>query len=174
MVFRVALVGHSQLPAIEDYDEVEFELFKIPGARIKDFKYSERIRSNEWDCVIIFLGGNDLCDHHDADQVVNELLELVSEIQARSIILTQIEKRTYSPARERRHGITTEQYNSLANVTNNKLKRRKRSLGTFHLIHCPAGYNLDSRDGGIHFSETAARSLTTRYMGAIRHAQGDN
>ena len=83
MVFRVALVGHSQLPEIEDYDDVVFESFQIRGARVRDFRQSdqiERIRSNEWNCVIVFLGGNDLCDHHDANQVVNELLELVDNI----------------------------------------------------------------------------------------------
>ena len=76
MVYKVALVGHSQLPEIEDYDDVEFELLKIRGARIRTFEESNcfgRICSEEWDCVIIFLRGNDICDHHDAEQVVNDL-----------------------------------------------------------------------------------------------------
>ena len=177
MVYRVALVGHSQLPEIDDYDNVEFEHFKIRGARISTFEESEYfdyICSNAWNCVIIFLGGNDLCDHHSADQVVNDLLNFVDQTRARTVLVTKIEKRTYRRALERRYNTTTVEYNSLANTANNKLRRRERSRGTFHLIHCPPAYNLNSIDQGIHFDEIATRSLINRYEGAIRNARKDD
>ena len=99
MVYKVALVGHSQLPYIEDYDDVEFEQFKIGGAKIKTFTEDSnygRICSDEWDCVILFLGGNDLCEHHDAGQMVTDLMTFVGEIRAQKIFVTEVEKRTYS------------------------------------------------------------------------------
>ena len=173
MVFKVALVGHSQLPYIDDYDDVEFEQFKIGGARIKTFTEGsnyERICSNEWDCVILFLGGNDLCDHHDAYQMVTELMTFVNDIRAPLKLVTEVEKRTYSSQLEDRYNTTTQQYMRLASTANNKLKHRKKS-GAFRLIHSPSSYNINSRDGGIHFGEIAYRSLVERYVGAINRAR---
>ena len=173
MVFKVALVGHSQLPYIEDYDDVEFEQFKKGGARIEDFTKGsnyERICSDEWDCVILFLGGNDLCDHHDASQMVTELMNFVDDIRAPLKLVTEIEKRTYSRRLGEQHNITNEQYRRLAACANNKLKHRKNS-GAFQLIHTPSSYNNNTRDGGIHFGEIAERSLITRYVGAISRAR---
>ena len=173
MVYKVALVGHSQLPYVEDYDDVEFEQFKIGGARIEDFTKGnnyERICSDEWDCVILFLGGNDLCDHHDALQMVTELMAFVDDIRAPLKLVTEVEKRTYSRQLGERYNITTQQYMRLASVSNNKLKHRKNS-GAFRLIHTPSSYNTNSRDGGIHFGEIAYRSLIERYVRAINRAR---
>ena len=176
MVYRVALVGHSQLPYIEDYEDVEFEHFKKKGARIGTFTDSScfgRICSDQWDCVIIFLGGNDLCDHHNADQMVNDLMRLVGQVRASTILVTEIEKRTYRPDLASKYNTTTEQYMRLATTANNKLRRKSSSLGTFHLIHLPSSYNRETVDGGIHFNEIASRSLIAKYAGAIRHARYD-
>ena len=173
MVYKVALVGHSQLPYIEDYDDVEFEQFKISGARIEDFTKGsdyERICSDEWNCVILFLGGNDLCDHHNAYQMVTELMTFVGDIRAPEKFVTEVEKRTYNSQLELRYNTTTQQYMQLATAANNQLRHKKKS-GAFRLIHTPSSYNLNSRDGGIHFGNIAYRSLIERYVGTIHRAR---
>ena len=175
MVYKVALVGHSQLPDIEDYDDVEFEQFKRSGARITTFTEGHdfnRICSNEWDCVIIFLGGNDLCDHHDASLMVRDLLDFVSEIRAQTIFVTEVEKRFYNRDLEIQHNTTTQQYMRLATIANNQLRRRAKAK-TFRLIHLPSSYNLNSRDGGIHFGDLAIRSLISKYVGNINRVRNE-
>ena len=66
MVFRVALIGHSQLPPIDNYEDIEFTQFKSRGVCIKHINDPARfnvdaIFGTQWDCIILFLGGNDLC-----------------------------------------------------------------------------------------------------------------
>lgn len=168
MVFRVALVGHSQLPYIDNYDDVEFKRFKKGGARIRTFTQGsdyERICSDEWDCVILFLGGNDLCDHHNASKTVSELMRFVDAISAPLKLVTEIENRTYDQLLGGAHNIDNDQYKHIAKCANNKLNHLKRSRG-FKLIHTPASYNIGSRDG-IHLGETGERSLIARYVGTI-------
>ena len=168
MVYKVALVGHSQLPHIDDFDDLEFEQFKIGGARIESFTKGsdyERICSDEWDCVILFLGGNDLSDHYDASTMVNDLMGFVDDIRAPLKLVTEIEPRTYSKRFADQHKITTEQYKGLAKCANNKLKNLKKSRG-FQLIHTPSSYNNNSRDG-IHIGEIGVRSLIERYLARI-------
>ena len=175
MVYKVALVGHSQLPYIEDYDDVEFERFKRGGARIETFTKGNdfsRICSDEWDCVIIFLGGNDLCDHHDASLMVRDLLDFVSKIQAQTIFVTEVEKRFYKRNLEIQYNTTTQQYTGLANTANHQLRRRAKAK-TFRLIHLPSSYNLNSRDGGIHFGDLAVRSLISKYIGNINRVRNE-
>ena len=175
MVYEVALIGHSQLPSLRDYDDVVIREFKSRGAHIQHVLNSDRfdsarIRNKQWDCVILFLGGNDLCSSRDADQVVNHLLDLANAISASTILITEIETRTYYPRFQERYGITTKDYNILATRTNQKLKRRAKSQQTFRVIHCPHSYNLDSRDG-IHITPQAETSLIIKYQAAIRHAR---
>ena len=167
MVFRVALVGHSQLPYIDNYDDVEFKRFKKGGARIRTFTQGsdyERICSDEWDCVILFLGGNDLCDHHNASEMVADLMNFVNDIRAPLKLVTEIENCTYSRRLGEQHNITTDQYRRLAKCANNKLSHIKKSRA-FQLIHTPSSYNNDARDG-IHFGEIAERSLMIKIRGS--------
>ena len=65
---RVAIVGHSQIPYINSYDDVEISTFKLKGALCSDFfdyPLNECLQQ-EYDVVIIFLGGNETKQAHDA------------------------------------------------------------------------------------------------------------
>ena len=178
MVFRVALIGHSQLPSIPDYDDVSFTEFKSRGAHISHLSDPNRfnvnaIRNNQWDCIILFLGGNDLCVSRNPNKVENDLETLINSFNANLILVTEIESRVYEPRFRRRFRITTEEYNGLARAVNRKLKRRARHWRQgVRLIHCPPSYNIAGRDG-IHFGDLGTLSLINKYKGAIRHARNN-
>ena len=177
MPYQVALIGHSQLPWIEDYEDVRFSLFKRGGAQIADIYDSNRfdtesIFHSNWDCVFLFLGGNDLCTHHNAARVVDDLLSLVDKIQAEAKFITAIEPRTYYPHNAERYNITTEDYNRMRRIANTKLKTIARQWKEFRTINCPPSYNEDSPDG-IHFCNEARALLIQKYWTAIGHARGN-
>ena len=63
MVYRVAIVGHSQVPkSIQAIENVEVRIYRKPGARLANFEnYEEFQELFNWqhDLNIIFMGGSD-------------------------------------------------------------------------------------------------------------------
>ena len=61
MVYHVALIGHSQLPTVPDYEDVRFTVFKVKGAHVRDLwdpnRFDLSIFTTHWDCAILFIGG---------------------------------------------------------------------------------------------------------------------
>lgn len=169
MVYRVAVIGHSNVPKVYSFDDVEITFIKERGAEIKHVydKLAPRILHRSWDVVIVFLGGNDLC-HRTADQVAADLIRLAHDLDAHKVVITSIEPRTYSPAKQILYGITNEEYKARATAINGKLKTKARCTKDFRIINCCPRYNYNSPDG-IHFNQVAKRSLVTKYIAAIRH-----
>ena len=65
-MYRVALVGHSNLPVFPGWENVQVEIFKVNGAKLTDLRDEQRfgraLFTTNWDCVVIFLGGNDVAN----------------------------------------------------------------------------------------------------------------
>ena len=64
MTFRVAIVGHSQVPTyFPELDDVEVRIFRRSGAKLFNFdQYEEFEDLFSWNphLTITFLGGNDI------------------------------------------------------------------------------------------------------------------
>ena len=175
-MYSVALIGHSNLPVFPSYGDVQISHFKCRGALLSDIrnprKFDQRMLETHWNCVILFLGGNDLAVHKDQKPIFNLFLEVLKALKkADKVLVTDIEPRTYSRAKEIQFGITTRQYNKRKDIINNQWKRYAKRTRSFQLIHVPPGYQVDSHDRGIHLGIEGQRNLIRKYKDWIWKCQ---
>ena len=84
-MFTIAVVGHSNLPVFSCWEGVHVEIYKEKGASLNDLverkKFGLDLFLKHWNCVILFLGGNDLNAHTDADTVYNLFVDACNNLQ---------------------------------------------------------------------------------------------
>ena len=170
-MYRVALVGHSNLPEIPIWGGVRVELFKERGAELLDLvqrrRFSGALYATHWDCVVLFLGGNDLARCRSPYVMYWRFSDAFDVHDYDRLMVTDLEPHLYNRELALRHGITTEQYTPLANVIDKKLRRRaRRDRQTIQLIHVPSGYMVGSREG-IHLSPSGEQKLIEKYKKVI-------
>ena len=169
---RVAIVGHSQIPYINSYDDVEISTFKLKGALCSDFfdyPLNECLQQ-EYDVVIIFLGGNDIGTSQPAE-IVDALLNIVRELSnVNQVYLTQIEHRTYPLGHK--YYVEENTYRKKAKAVNRKLVKKAPSEGYRTLNISSQDYNDNSWDG-IHFHTVARNELIKKFKRAIENAGDD-
>ena len=171
MVVRVAIVGHSQLPVIADYEDIKITRYFRPGAKLDyiDDRECASLLRRSWDIVIIFLGGNDICQTNP-NLVADRALAIVRRLNAHEVFLVNAETRVYYPARAAQFEITTEEYQIRANAYNQRLKRLARSTKVFRSVHLPPGYSANSGDG-IHFNTRGKLALIAKFKRTIANAK---
>ena len=167
---RVAIVGHSQVPDIESYANVEVSVFRRGGASIHH-AYEPPLSDSldeHFDIVILFLGGNDI-GTKTPHQIVEELLELVDSYDsAKQVVVTQIEHRVY-PAGHRYY-IAEDDYRRQANRVNKSLVQKAKQTKAFRTINISGTWYNDNSPDGIHFHYITVQHLIARYRDAIEHA----
>ena len=166
-MFSVALVGHSGLPDFPSYDDVIVESFKSRGAILTDIwssRFSPRMLQQNWDCVILFLGGNDLRYCRDQEELFDRFLACFHAFNTSKIFVTDLEPRTYYD--ETQWGISTEVYRGLSGVVNNRLRRYCKNRPNIDLLHVPPAYFSDT-DDGIHLGPNGMSNLVAKYKKAI-------
>lgn len=135
VLFRVALVGHSQLPVSwpsygEGDEAVEVRLFRSPGGKVGTFRHNRVLREVlEWphDLTVLWLGSNDICDRARPIVLANDIRELVREVENRcgsKVLISLIEPRT---AHRRSAGLEPGGYNRVAASVNRRLRRSLRN-----------------------------------------------
>ena len=166
-MFTVALVGHSGLPKFESYDDVFVDTFQSKGAILTDIwssKFSPRMLQQNWDCVILFLGGNDLRYCRDQGELFDRFLACFHAFNTAKIFVTDIEPRTYY---DDRWDITTEEYRGLSGIVNNRLRRYCKNRSHLDYLHIPPAYFNDT-DDGIHMGPEGMNNLIAKYKRAIQ------
>ena len=175
-MYSVALIGHSNLPVFPSYGDVQISHFKYPGALLSDIwnprKFDQRMLDTAWDCVILFLGGNDLAVHKEHQPIFEIFLKVLDALKkAKRVLVTELEPRTYTRAKEIQYGITTSRYNKRRDIINKQWKRYAKNTRSFQIIHVPPGYQGESHDGGIHLGIEGQRNLIRKYKGWIERSQ---
>ena len=169
-MYRVALVGHSNLPVFPGWENVQVEIFKVNGAKLTDLRDEQRfgraLFTTNWDCVVIFLGGNDVAKCKNPDNLYNRYMDAFRVLHTNQLVVTDLEPRTYNRANRIRYNITTAEYKTVSDVLNKRLKRYAKRTANVQLVHIPPGYLEDSVDG-IHLSLNGQRKLIDRYKGYI-------
>ena len=169
-MYRVALVGHSNLPVFPSWGDVQVEVFKERGAYLTDLtdrrRFGGALFTTHWDCVVLFLGGNDIAVERNQDSLYYRHLEAFQALHTNKLIVTDLEPRQYNRANQIRFGITTREYQAIANIVNKKLKRYARRTANVELIHIPPAYLEDSVDG-IHLSDEGQGHLIRKYKKVI-------
>ena len=167
---RVALIGHSQVFPIDDYDDVEFITVRVSGALIQN-AYGGDIREcieTEPDAIFVWLGGNDL-RHHSAGNTVNQLMELVGFLETftNNIYLLSVEYRLYPTATE------TERYLARAKAVNRSLTRLAGGTGRFRTINIGSEVMAADSPDDIHFGPNGQQWTLNKIQTAIAHAIAD-
>ena len=157
-MFKVAIVGHSQVPRRFDVEveNSEVRIYRAPGARARNFFIDERLNQVlAWkhELTILWIGSNDINPNTQPRELTDEILNIgkVIERNCRSkVILVEIETRLYQ---SRRPVISSERYKKIKRAVNAALLRSRQFLCiNFNSLIFTLG-----RDG-VHF-ETSAKAL---------------
>ena len=82
------MIGHSQMKAIYDYEDVTFKLFKKPGALLKDLEKSPEftpIEKEKFDVAILWMGGNDITTELSPKQIFDNIFRYVTTLLKKKI-----------------------------------------------------------------------------------------
>ena len=168
MVFRVAVLRHSQLPnEISQIEDCEFVVFKQSGARLDflDYPPLSSYFESRFDLVVMFLGGNDVIEYiHNpltlAQRIKNRLFQIRNN--ANHVAFVNLESRDYEVRSRPRYRITNEQYAEVSRVVNRSLKKfcaknKMRFITTRNIR-----FQGLVRQDGIHFNAQAIQLLVQK------------
>ena len=104
-MFKVALVGHSQMPRSLRVDNAEVKVFRAPGGKLANFHRDSRLNQVlSWphNLTYLWLGSNDINPESNIGDLINQTKAIASEIEERcgsQVIIVEIEHRQYPPHR---------------------------------------------------------------------------
>ena len=134
-MFKVSLVGHSQLPNYLEVEGTEIRIFRAPGGHAETFFSDDRLnRVLQWkhDHCILWLGSNDIAEGMSPEGLFNTIKEITKTIERECGAVVQIcllEPRIYSD--EEKAPISNLNYKKVMNSVNNRIKRFLRNA-TIH------------------------------------------
>ena len=159
-MFRVAFVGHSQVPLNYEYRvpeaNVRIYVYRKPGARVRDIRLDPQFRSfwnHRFDISFIFIGGNDLEPETNPRAVKDEYIHLLNIVNGKDVacIPTTIERRELPTFH--RHFINQAQYNRKSRALNRMLIRYWRRHNQEYLDLQRGVFTGPRAQDGVHFSE---------------------
>ena len=166
-MFRVALLGHSQIPRRLDHhiEGVEVTIFRAPGGKVTNFLKDNRLNrilNFEHDLAIIWLGSNDLEYGGTSRLTVDSLISVANLVEEQChsrVILVELENRKYPPYNER---IPEGDYMRLKRAVNKKIQKHR-----FKYIHFRTSqFELDV--DGVHFTEDAQGLVREKLIKVIK------
>lgn len=83
-MWKVSLVGHSQLPDDLSINNAEIQIYRGPGGRADNFFEDERLNEVlnwEHDLSILWLGSNDIDNETQPRDIANNILKVVESIE---------------------------------------------------------------------------------------------
>ena len=172
MIFRVAILGHSQVPqAIPPIPGTDVRVFRVPEARLKKFEqYPKFQEALEWphDLNIVFLGGNDIHlggNRLSAPQITDKLVEIAE----RFYHLNQYTRLVYVEPREQHCQVLQDIYDGVVKEVNLSLRNHQKSgHAHFQLINLRSAYFDHSASGGAKFRFTPV-TVIAKLIGAIQY-----
>ena len=83
-MWKVSLVGHSQLPEELSMNNVEIQIYRAPGGRADNFFDDERLNDVlnwEHDLCLLWLGSNDIDNETRPRDIANNIIEVIESIE---------------------------------------------------------------------------------------------
>ena len=173
MVYRVAIIGHSQVPRnfIQAIDDVEIRIYRKPGARLarfEDYEEFEEVFNWHHDLNIIFMGGNDI-PQMSAGDIAQQLIALAGRFVAlgQDATLVLIEPRQYTGFSQE----YADNYKLEMLRVNRKIKRKtQRNTACYTLINYTASpYQTGHRLDGVHFTPLCQAYIKAKMINCILH-----
>ena len=165
---RVQIIGHSQVPYIEDFDDVEVLIYSRGGAKIYEF-WEDESMNNDVDLTILFVGGNDVFDIEDDYDLANEIWDLAKGYSERSraVRVCNLEPRNYRVNRVRRRRERAQEYDDRSKHINSLLKRWSERNRWFKLVNLSHIQFQDYAEDGVHFTPLQQSQLIDRFINTI-------
>ena len=172
--FRVAIVGHSQVPtSLPGLPErVEVDLFRVSGAKAHNF-FSHPVFRNllhsRFDLVILWIGSNDIHDRCVVKDIASNIKAIVDQLETvctPKVKICLIEPR--HPDTTRHPHLDQEACNRIAKGINNNLQKRSlKGKGFITFSARPFSQSL-ARDG-VHFNRDGRAHIEEKLRNAIMH-----
>ncbi|KAG0713759.1 hypothetical protein GWK47_015517 [Chionoecetes opilio] len=167
-MYRVALVGHSQVPQTVEVDapNVTVEVYRAPGGKIRTFFSDDRLNGilqKEFELVILWLGSNDIKEASKVGNIVEHIRKVVETVQATcrcEIRICMIEHRIITDHYARR--VEQETYDKVAKAINNKLNKKLTQDRKLSFNAKP--YAQDLAHDGVHFNRTGRSFIYEKLM----------
>ena len=171
MVFKVAIVGHSQVPTnIPAFNGVEIKFFRRTGAKLVHLHQSPLIDVYNYrpNLCVLYMGGNDIAGPNvDCREIIKGLRDTLLSLKdiAQKVVFVNIEERRYAIGN--RHGIDTETYNTHRKWVKSNLRRflRINDIGT---INVSGPWFPSQRVDGVHFNKEAKKVLVRKICFCIQ------
>lgn len=162
VVFKVTLVGHSQLPATwpsygEGDEAVEVRLFRSPGGTFRRNRVLREVLEWPHDLTVLWLGPNDICNRARPIVLANDIRELVREIENRcgsKVLIALSEPRT---GHRRSGGLEPGGYNRVAFSANRRFRRSLRDHVFLDFTAPP--YQRELGQDGVHFTAVGRETI---------------
>ena len=172
-MWKISLVGHSQLPWELDIGGAEVRVFRAPGGRADSFYQDERLYEVldwEHDLCILWLGSNDIeNDSHPAD-IAEKIENIVNNIEdsCRAIVhICLVEPRFY-PGEEY---MTHEKYGKIQRAVNKKLRR---NLANVFIQFNSGNWVNDISEDGVHFTAEGQQRVEHKLRKDIKRFMEDD
>ena len=177
MRFKVAIVGHSQVPThIPINDSVEIKIFRRSGAKLVHLQQSplRDVYNYRPNLCIFYMGGNDIAASDvDCREVIGNIRDALLSLKAiaQKVVFVNIEERRYAVGN--RHGVDTDTYNTHRKWVNSNLRRflRINGIGT---INVSGPWFASQSVDGVHFNKEAKRVLVRKICSYIQGSRDSN
>ena len=166
-MWKVSLVGHSQIPSHLSAPDTEIRIFRAPGSRAATFFSDDRLNEVlNWthDLCILWLGSNDIKPSSTPQGIVDDLAQVVDSIEESCGAIVKVclvEPRFY----EEGDRMPSDQYKRIQEAVNRRLKRK---LSNGFVQFNSNSWVTQLADDGVHWDEEGKQRIKRKFRRVIK------
>ena len=170
-MWKISLVGHSQIPTQFNFPNTTIKIFRAPGAKAASFFEDSRMSGVldwEHDLTILWLGSNDITSDTDPEVVFGHIKEICNAIEENcqsEVYVCQVEPRL------RPRSLSHEKYKKIQCGINNRIKKRL-SVRNIHFNNLQFVEELAG--DGVHWSEAGRMRIEAKFRKVIKGFIGED
>ena len=173
MPFKVAVVGHGQVPTTyETQPGVEIKVFRRPGALVEHMFQPplSNVFAYKPDLVFLFLGANDIAWHrHDPVYISNKLTDILARLTEVSthVRFVNLERRHYPPSNH--FNLSNSDYERCRRFVNQRMRRYCKWAHILTVNITSLWFYEHLNTDGVHLDHVASFELKRKVLNVIRH-----
>ena len=170
-MWKVSLVGHSQLPNNLTVNNAEIRIFRGPGGRADSFFDDSRMNEVlEWehDLCILWIGSNDIDNETRPKDIAENIIEVIQSIEQNCeavVYICLVEPRFYASG-----FMSEEDYRKVQRKINKILKEQGNQVIQFNSSSWVEYLGSD----GVHWNEEGRERVKSKLRKTIRNFMEDS